>query len=196
LVSVEGFLVDLHQDKMLGSFRYLTPSSGPQHRFLTDVLGGTVAPQFESSHNVRTGDVERVTVLVGVYTVLMVVLVLVSIPVAQTLHRQQQRLAVMKEDGEYPDVLRCPECGQFTDSLKHYKLLQFGLFVVVAGTGQMDHVTACPRCMRRIILRRFFVNLVTANLLMIFFGPALLFQYGRTFWRGHSPDAVEQRGAG
>jgi hypothetical protein len=196
--GVEGLLIDLRDEKLVGAFRYpdefREASDDPtrENAFLSQTLGGPFAPRIPPKRNVRNGDVEVVTFIVIVYEVLMGALLLASIPTAVMVRRQQRRVEAMKEDGVYPEFLRCPVCEERTDSLKQYRMLRVGFFIGIGGSGDLETVTACPRCMRRHVAKRFAVNLIPANLLMLGFGPAYVFLFLRTFWRGHSPGAIEK----
>lgn len=88
-------------------------------------------------------------------------------------------------------LLSCPRCKRDTDSLKQYRMVQLFIFVVVAGSARGATYTACPGCMRRIILERFAINLLPANLTMFIIGPMFFVQLLRTFTRGHS-HAIEK----
>jgi hypothetical protein len=201
-VAVEGFLLDVAPEHpaLVGSFRYpdrfnsASDTRQDRDKYLSEVLGGRFAPEFGPRADPRRGDIELVTFLVVAWTVLLGIVLIASIPTAVVFRRQQRRLEAIKERGEYPDELRCPVCLEMTDSLKHFAMARYGYFLGVAAGAERETVTACPRCMRRHIRKRFWVNLIPANLLMLGLGPMYLVQWLRTFRRGHSPGAIEPAG--
>jgi hypothetical protein len=82
--------------------------------------------------------------------------------------------------------LPCPRCGQFTDSLKQYSGMHLMVFLIAGAWYQSAKYTACPRCMRGILLQRTLINTITANLLAPFIWIFHGVQYCRSFKRGHS----------
>lgn len=198
-VGIEVFLLDMDRKTILGGLRYPdklvnAEEAGQRYPYLSEVLGGKISPNYPLRHDPRKNDIERVTILVVAWTVVMGMLFIASIPVAVMMRRQQRRVEAIEERGEYPDELQCPVCLTMTDSLKQYSTLRYAFFIGIGGGGEKETVTACPRCMRRHLRKRFLVNLIPANLLMLGFGPMFLFQWLRTFGRGHSPGAIEPQG--
>ena len=82
--------------------------------------------------------------------------------------------------------LPCPACGKATDRLKSYRMPRIFIFAFVAGLAQHATYTACPSCMRRVVIERFAINLIPANVAMFFLGPLYLVHFLRTFRSGHS----------
>lgn len=84
-------------------------------------------------------------------------------------------------------AIRCPDCGQPTTSLKQYVLCNLLVFIWVGAFTRRGTYTACPGCMRKIILTRTAINLIPANLLwFIVVLPWHSVQFARTFADGHS----------
>ncbi len=85
-----------------------------------------------------------------------------------------------------PILLACPHCGRETDSLKQYRMVDLVVVLVVALIYRPATHTACPSCMRRILLKRAAINTITAHL----FAPLLYLVYGvyalMTVSQGHS----------
>ena len=83
--------------------------------------------------------------------------------------------------------VRCPVCHEPTDSIKQYKLVRTLLFLFLFATWNTLVATACPRCMRKVILKRTAINILPANVLwVIVVLPFHLVQLLRTLTRGHS----------
>lgn len=85
----------------------------------------------------------------------------------------------------------CPRCGDSTTALKAYRLPTFLLFLFIAVSFRHGLVVACPRCMRKELLRLAAINLLPANLLWF---VLLLPWYGiaaiRSTTAGHSSAAA------
>jgi hypothetical protein len=195
-VGYEGLLLDLDRNAVVGAFPYPARLTNAEHaqereRFLAETLGGRYAPGVSPRHDPRRSDIEWVTFLVVAWTSLLGIVFIASIPTAIVFRKQQHQVEDIKERGVYPDELCCPMCMEMTDSLKHYAMLRYAVFLVIAGVWERETVTACPHCMRRHIRKRFWINLIPANLLMLGCGPIYLVQWLRTVRRGHSPSAIE-----
>ena len=65
-------------------------------------------------------------------------------------------------------TIKCPVCSEPTDSLKRYTLMDRLVFVGVAYWMRRRTYTACPDCMRGILLKNTFSwNILLANLLWL-----------------------------
>jgi hypothetical protein len=196
-VGIEGFLFDLERDSLIGSFRYpdrfnkASDTRQDRDQYQSETLGGRIAPDFGIRADPRRDDIDLVYVLVIAWSVVLGIVLIASIPTAIVFRRQQRQVEAIRERGDYPDELCCPVCLKMTDSLKRYSMVRVAFFIGIAGGGEKETVLACPTCMRRHIRKRFWINLIPANLLMLGFGPMLLVQWLRTFRRGHSPTAIE-----
>ena len=86
-----------------------------------------------------------------------------------------------------PGEYICPECGKSTDSLKRFVLPHFWLFLVCYIQWQNVEYTCCPECMRKHILAKGFLHIITANFIWpIVILPWVLIQFIRTYSKGHS----------
>ena len=84
-------------------------------------------------------------------------------------------------------LLTCPECGKSTDSLKRFTLPHFWLFLVCYVQWQNVEYTCCPECMRKHILAKGLLHVITANFIWpIIIFPWVLIQFIRTYSKGHS----------
>ena len=72
--------------------------------------------------------------------------------------------------GSEPLLLKCPVCSVPTDSLKSYRVLYRIYFFLIGAFGSRLTGTACPKCMRRMLLKITFspLNILFANLCWIF----------------------------
>lgn len=87
--------------------------------------------------------------------------------------------------------LPCARCGQSTDSLKRHRLHRWVLFIGIAWWAQTADYTACPSCMRAILIERTLVNLPGANLAWPLILLVNTIHYAGTFRRGHSKRVKE-----
>jgi len=85
----------------------------------------------------------------------------------------------------------CPHCCKATDSLLKYDVLN-GVFLVIYIVWGSYQVTACPSCMRRILLKRLAWAVPLTNLAFPIFGATYLFQIMRSLGQGHSDAATAQ----
>lgn len=85
-------------------------------------------------------------------------------------------------------LVRCPECGQPSDSIKHYRLPYRYWFLYVYASTQDVEYTCCPRCMRKhILIHGFTYNILTFNILWPFWiFPWMVVQLIRSYTHGHS----------
>ena len=88
-------------------------------------------------------------------------------------------------------VLPCPVCGKPTKSMKRHRLYRLLVFIGVAWWAQTAEYTACPPCMRHVILVRTLVNIPTANLTWPILFVIHAFQFASTFTAGHSRKVLE-----
>ena len=86
------------------------------------------------------------------------------------------------------NMIRCPECGQLTDSMKRFTLPHVWLFLWVFISYQNIEYTCCPHCMRKhIFMKGFTYNILLANILWPFIIlPWSIIQLIRSFSKGHS----------
>lgn len=84
--------------------------------------------------------------------------------------------------------VQCPECGQYSDSIKRYTLPNYVLFLFIYARWQEVEYTCCPNCMRKHILTKGFTyNILMANMIWPFtILPWMLIQLIRSFTKGHS----------
>ena len=100
----------------------------------------------------------------------------------------------MSTTGKRADILiRCPECGNPSDSIKCYRMIDWILFLVIYATWQQATYTCCPKCMRKhILLNGFTYNILTGNLLWIFLVlPWSIVQLIMSYTKGHSKKVHE-----
>jgi hypothetical protein len=84
-------------------------------------------------------------------------------------------------------ALACPECGNPTHDLKHYRYVHWCLCLLVFYSYEIGAVTGCPSCVRKRLLDRTLINLVPANLLWLALVlPFHLIQLARSYSSGHS----------
>jgi Inner membrane component of T3SS, cytoplasmic domain len=82
-------------------------------------------------------------------------------------------------------LLPCGRCGKMTDSLKRHRLHNWVVFIWIAWWAQTADYTACPSCMRAILLERTLVNIPGANLAWPVIFIVNMVHYIATFSRGH-----------
>lgn len=88
---------------------------------------------------------------------------------------------------QHAGQIPCPKCGKPTASLKQYVLCNLFVFLYVFAFMRRGTYTACPSCMRGIIVMRSLINIVPANLLwFVIVAPWHTVQFIRTFADGHS----------
>jgi len=65
--------------------------------------------------------------------------------------------------------LECPVCSTATTSLKRYGVIHYVLFLVLAVRWQHGSFTACPKCVRRKVLKDTFspLHILAANLMWL-----------------------------
>lgn len=86
------------------------------------------------------------------------------------------------------NMIRCPECGQLTDSIKSFTLPHIWLFLWCYISWQNIEYTCCPHCMRKhILIKGFTYNILLSNLLWpIIILPWSIIQLIRSYSKGHS----------
>ena len=88
--------------------------------------------------------------------------------------------------------LTCPVCGASTGSLKSYTIAYYVLFIFVYHQYQTVTYTACPRCMRTMIVRRTLITALPANIIW----PAVIvghaWFYFASFTHGHSKTVLKK----
>jgi hypothetical protein len=93
----------------------------------------------------------------------------------------------MERFGPPEEVLSCPVCGQPTASLKQYRYVDWCVFVLAFAVWQAVYLRACPRCMRRSLWRRCWLNAIPANLVWLFgLLPWALCLVAASYRPGHS----------
>ncbi len=188
-IGREVFLIDLEKEAIVGSAFLNQASHSILNRRMFEVFKiegqPTYRPMF-SSGDVRTRDYSTLQGWVIFAIVLLVLLWIITIPVALVIRKEKRELRYLREDGRYPETLPCPHCGKRTEHLKTFRTLKFGLFLGIAGAASMEHVTGCPPCARSQLRKRLLINLLPANLLMLFFGPMFIVQILRCSSKGHS----------
>ncbi len=67
-----------------------------------------------------------------------------------------------------PQLIPCPVCKTPTNSLKRYTLVQLLVFVGIAYWMRRATHTACPDCMRSVLVKNIFsINILSANILWL-----------------------------
>ena len=113
----------------------------------------------------------------------------------------------------------CPDCGQSTDSLKHYGFARWCVIFLAVVLFQSEKHIACPLCTRKLVWRRMLfiipvnvllsivllmvvkadinpLNIFLANIILLF--AILPLAVGLTiasYRKGHSRSIVESQGA-
>jgi len=90
-----------------------------------------------------------------------------------------------------PILLPCARCGRSTDSLKRHRLHRWVVFIGIAWWAQTADYTACPACMRALLIERTLVNLPGANVAWPLILIVNAFHYANTFRHGHSTRVKE-----
>jgi hypothetical protein len=87
---------------------------------------------------------------------------------------------------EAEDTLcKCPRCGADTNSLKVFEFPQI-TFLVFAHSHRIEHIAACPSCLRKYLASWGLTSLVSANLLWpIIILPLLISRFFASFLHGH-----------
>jgi hypothetical protein len=84
-------------------------------------------------------------------------------------------------------LLRCPLCGQMTDSLKEYRYVRWCVFLLAGAIYQDATVGACPRCMRAFVRKSLLINVLPANVVwLVGLLPWGLVLLAATYRKGHS----------
>lgn len=84
-------------------------------------------------------------------------------------------------------LVRCPACGVPSPAIKQYVLCNLLVFVFVMAFTRRATYTSCGPCMRRTILERSAINLITAHVLWpIIVLPWHTVQFIRSYSEGHS----------
>lgn len=73
------------------------------------------------------------------------------------------------QGGRNEVLIPCPNCSKPTPNLKRYGVMKDVLFVGIAARSRRCAYTACPKCMRSMVLRDTFkpLNILLANLMWI-----------------------------
>jgi hypothetical protein len=92
---------------------------------------------------------------------------------------------------QLPSKIKCPQCGQPSENIKRSNLFSM-FFLVIAVRWQMRTMTMCDECMRREIVKNGAINILTSNILFPFIIlPTSIYQYVRSYEKGHSKGVVE-----
>src|SRR5947209_18571247 len=79
---------------------------------------------------------------------------------------------------DIPTAGPCPWCGRVTDNIKRYTLITL-VFLLAFFIVRHDEVANCPSCMRKALLQRTLLNVLTANV----FCPIVIVWHGILFVR-------------
>ena len=107
----------------------------------------------------------------------------------KTLGELQKRGIIEKPNiniSNAPNLKSCFECGEQTDSLKNYRVMNVFVFLIIFMVARGIDYQACPSCMRKKITMCAGIQILTAH---VVFPIILIFhvvQFCRTFVRGHS----------
>jgi hypothetical protein len=93
-----------------------------------------------------------------------------------------------------PFFIRCPECGQTSDSIKSYRMPDLLVFAWFFYWVRSVTYYLCPSCMRKTIGGKMLINIVTANLVWPFLAIFWLVLLVLTFFKGHSKGTLKQIG--
>jgi hypothetical protein len=83
-------------------------------------------------------------------------------------------------------LLPCARCGTMTDSLKRNRIARYFVFAWLFWWGQFADYTACPSCMRLILVQRALINLPGANIAWPIIVLVNGWHFVWTFQRGHN----------
>lgn len=88
----------------------------------------------------------------------------------------------------HSNMIRCPECGQMTDSLKRFTLPHIWLFLGCFVSYQNIRYSCCPHCMRKhIFVKGFTYNILLANALWaLLILPWSIILLVKSYKRGHT----------
>lgn len=94
--------------------------------------------------------------------------------------------------GEEKILIKCPVCGSYTDSLKHFTLPYVDIFMFVFRYKEYEDFVCCPNCMRdKIYIRGFTYNVFLSNILWpIAILPIMIVRLIQTLKKGHSDDLL------
>ncbi len=93
----------------------------------------------------------------------------------------------MAFDETEPGLLRCPKCGEPTDSLKEYRYVRWFVFLLGGAIYQDATVGACPRCMRAFLGKSLLINVLPTNVVwLVGLLPWGLVLLAATYRKGHS----------
>lgn len=93
----------------------------------------------------------------------------------------------MKEEKVY--LVKCPQCGEYSDSIKRYDIVTTLWFLWVWVRYGTTTYTCCPHCMRKHILTEgiFTWRILSGNIFWLFIMlPMSLVQLLFSFTKGHS----------
>lgn len=91
-----------------------------------------------------------------------------------------------------PLKITCPECRQPSENIKRSQIFSL-FFLFVGARWQIRTFTVCDECMRREIIKNGLINILTANVLFPFIIlPTSVYQYIRSYEKGHSKGVVEE----
>lgn len=96
------------------------------------------------------------------------------------------------DDTQEVFLIKCPKCGQESDSIKCYKCLSLIICVYIFLYGEFEKEVCCPRCMRKkLFFSHFNYNILSGNIAWIMLLPMFIWQFCRTFIKGHSNSVLE-----
>lgn len=90
------------------------------------------------------------------------------------------------------NMVRCPRCGQPSDSIKASRLGVL-IFLGIGASWQRKTEFGCPKCTRRSIITNTLLNIPFANLLWpLFILPVNVYYFAKSFEEGHSDQVLQQ----
>lgn len=94
---------------------------------------------------------------------------------------------------EPPEWIPCPCCDREVNALKEFNTIHTLYFWIPFIAVKLEDVTACPGCMRVYLVKRLLVNLLASTLLFpVIVLPIFLFQYFRSWAKGHSSKVIDE----
>lgn len=91
------------------------------------------------------------------------------------------------DDTQEAFLIRCPKCGQISDSIKCCTCPTLMLFLGLLASMDTRKEICCPKCMRKELFDSFFnYNIITGNILWIASLPIFMCKYFYTYTKGHS----------
>ena len=94
---------------------------------------------------------------------------------------------------EQTTKVRCPECGEISESIKQYTLMEDRVFILFYTLWNQGTYTCCPHCMKKHILKSTFSwNIITGNLIWLLVDmPHNLLHLIANNTKGHSKNVLK-----